>query len=137
MLPNIVIFIFFAGVSLVFLASFTMVCYSMSPYAERETDAPLRTWEKRILLSVATYPLAALVLLIMTSFALQDMMPVSPHRHLTTVGYFCLGHALLSGLGATAAMHLRKVNRKHNIFLGANLIAGCIFFSFLLFAYLV
>lgn len=124
--------LFYVMLSFVFIVSFTSICYELSPYSRMDARSSLPEWERKTLYTVAGYPPLSLLLLVILAFMLPGDATPSLDGQVHIITWFCIWHAVLSGIGAAGAMYLRKRNRRNTVYFVTDLAAGSIYFSLLM-----
>lgn len=117
---------FYVAMAFVFVVSFTSICYELSPYSRRAADVALPDWERKTLYSIASYPPLSILLLIVLAFSLPGgtSLAASAVRIIT---WFCIGHIVISVLGAAGAWYLRRRNKRNTVYFVSALFTGCLY----------
>lgn len=118
--------LFYVMLAFVFVVSFTSVCYELSPYSRKDATVALPGWERKALYSIAGYPPLSLLLFIVLIFLLPEWYDTSPLTQ-AIIKWFCIGHVVLSVIGATGAWYLRKRNTRNTIYFVTDLFSGSIY----------
>lgn len=117
--------------SLVFIVSFTSICYQLSPYSRLRANAILPEWERKTLYTLAGYPPVSLLLLVILAFVLPEWAAGKIPEY-KIIFWFCVGHVLLSVAGVVCARYLRKRNNKNNFYYFTDIATGCIYAGILI-----
>lgn len=116
--------LFYVVLAFVFIVSFTSICYELSPYSRRDAMASLPEWERKTLYTIAGYPPLSILLLIILAFMLPEWTETSA-LHLLV--WFCIGHVVISVVGAAGAWYLRRRNPRNTFYFISDLLAGCVY----------
>lgn len=118
--------LFYIMLTFVFIISFTSICYELSPYSRRDATTRLPSWERKTLYTIAGYPPLSLLLFAILIVLLPEWYnTTAPTKSI--VVWYCIGHILISVLGATGAWYLRRRNKRNTIYFVTDVFSGSIY----------